>query len=117
MRIELLGPVRVYAADGPVAVRGLRARRAIALLALHAGRPVAFDHLVDALWPEDPPATCREQVYNCVAGLRRALGADVVRGDGGYAQDVAADRVDALVFEASVRSAAATPDRAGAVGV
>ncbi|MDG4825695.1 BTAD domain-containing putative transcriptional regulator [Asanoa sp. WMMD1127] len=114
MRIALLGPVRVYAADAPVAVRGLRARRAIALLALNAGRPVAVDHLVDTLWPEDPPATCREQVYNCVAGLRRALGATVIRGDGGYTLMVAADRVDALAFEASVRSAAA-PDRAAAV--
>ncbi|MEV4617739.1 BTAD domain-containing putative transcriptional regulator [Asanoa sp. NPDC049573] len=126
MRIALLGPMRVQAAGVPLEVRGLRARRAIALLALNAGRPVALTQLVDTLWPEDPPATFREQVYNCVAGLRRMLGAgprpevDVVRTDGGYALTIAADRVDALAFEAALRTAAARAaagDRAGAGAV
>jgi DNA-binding SARP family transcriptional activator len=126
MRIALLGPLRVQAAGVPLEVRGLRAQRAIALLALNAGRPVALTQLVDTLWPDDPPATFREQVYNCVAGLRRTLGSrpqpevDVVRTDGGYALTIAADRVDALAFEAALRNAAARAtagDRAGATAL
>src|SRR4029453_8285469 len=57
VRIAVLGPLEVRAADGSVIdVRGGRLRALVAPLALDAGRPVGGSTLVDALWGDDPPA-------------------------------------------------------------
>src|SRR5262245_47887035 len=55
VRIAVLGPLEVRAADGSVVdVRGGRLRALVARLALDAGRPVGVNTLVDALWGDDP---------------------------------------------------------------
>ncbi|WP_189082248.1 AfsR/SARP family transcriptional regulator [Mangrovihabitans endophyticus] len=92
-------------------VGGNRARRALAMLALAADRPVGTAQLIDGLWPDDPPATCRDQIYNCMTGLRRVL--RPVRNEaviepvgGGYRLRLDPNRVDAIAFETSLRRAA-----------
>ncbi|MGC5029363.1 BTAD domain-containing putative transcriptional regulator [Micromonospora sp. DT229] len=73
MRIRLLGPVEVEAADGPLDV-GPRQRRAVlAALAMDAGTPVSIDTLTERVWGPAAPDAPRSALYAHVARLRRAL--------------------------------------------
>src|SRR4051794_23819601 len=102
MRIGLLGGLDVFDDGGrPVDVAGPKLRALLALLALHAGRVVPTEQLVDALWGEDPPAAVRNGLQGLASKLRRTLGsADLVamRG-GGYVLDVPTDAVDIHRYE------------------
>jgi DNA-binding SARP family transcriptional activator len=71
LAVTLLGPVAAAVRDRPVRLTGRLGRTALAALALHDGRAVAVDALVDALWGDAPPATAREQVHNQIPRLRR----------------------------------------------
>ncbi len=120
MRISLLGELEVLDDDGtPVVVTGTKQRALLAVLALHGGRVVATDQLVEALWGEQPPPAVRNGLQGLVSKLRRALGAPelVVMRGGGYALDVAPDAVDVHRYEELVgrgRAAASAGDPAGA---
>ena len=91
MHIGLLGELEVLDDEGnEVTVAGAKLRALLAVLALHVGRVVSAEHLVEALWGEDPPAAVRNGLQGLASKLRRALGsADLVvmRGDG-YALDL-----------------------------
>lgn len=51
MEVRLLGPVEVASTGGrPVDLAGAKVRGILALLALEAGKPVAPERLIDALW-------------------------------------------------------------------
>ena len=110
MRVGLLGELVVEDAAGrPVIVTGAKLRAFLALLALHAGRPVQTDQLVDALWGEDPPAAVRNSLQGLASKLRRALGSTEIltmRG-GGYALELAAEDVDVHAFDRLVAEARA----------
>ncbi|WP_080042284.1 BTAD domain-containing putative transcriptional regulator [[Actinomadura] parvosata] len=86
--------------DGPIAVGGLRLRALLALLALEAGHTVTAERLIDALWPDEPPANGPNALQTLVRRLRVALRPyEVVESrPGGYALAVADDDVDALRF-------------------
>lgn len=71
MRFDILGPLRL--GDGSATVTAARERTLLAVLLLNAGRVVAVDELVDAMWPENPPSTARGQLQSCVSRLRRTL--------------------------------------------
>ena len=104
----------IEAATPPPAVR----RRAtppalLAVLALHAGRPVPTDQLVDALWGDDPPPAVRNGLQGLTSKLRRALGsaeAVTMRG-GGYALEVTPDAIDVHRYERLVAEARAAVPR------
>ncbi len=105
MWIRLLGPFVVEGATGPIAVRSARQRAVLAALALHAGQPVPVTRLVDAVWPDDPPASARNSLQSHVTRLRTVLGGpDVIRLEpAGYRLAIAPECVDALRFEELVR--------------
>ncbi|WP_103565881.1 BTAD domain-containing putative transcriptional regulator [Actinomadura rubteroloni] len=106
MRIAILGPLEVTADGRAVAVGGARLRALLAVLALDAGRPVAVDALVDALWGEDPPAAAPNAVQSLVSRLRAAIGRDLVpSGPAGYRLAVPPEAVDAHDFETRVAAA------------
>ncbi|HEY3485362.1 MAG TPA: BTAD domain-containing putative transcriptional regulator, partial [Ilumatobacteraceae bacterium] len=116
MRVGLLGELVVvddHERDVPVA--GAKLRALVALLALHVGRVVPAEQLVDALWGDDPPAAVRNSLQGLVSKLRRVLGAaDLVtmRG-GGYALELPAEAVDVRRLEQLVsdgRAAASDGD-------
>ena len=120
MRIGLLGALEVFDDDGAeITVAGSKLRALLAVLALHVGRVVPADHLVDALWGEDPPAAVRNGLQGLASKLRRTLGsADLVvmRGEG-YVLDLPPEAVDVERFArraADGRALAATgePERA-----
>jgi len=79
VRIGLLGPVTA-GPDGVPAPGGVMLRGALARLALDAGRSVATDVLVDALWGTEPPDTVTNALQALVARLRRALDEFKVNG-------------------------------------
>ncbi|WP_406475208.1 BTAD domain-containing putative transcriptional regulator [Streptomyces sp. NBC_01615] len=102
VRVELLGPIQVYADDAtPVEVGGVRLRMLLARLALEEGRTVPVDSLVDGLWGEEPPADAANALQALVSRLRRALrgSAAVESASGGYRLSVRAEDVDVHRFE------------------
>src|SRR3954454_23950166 len=102
MRIGLLGALEVFDDDGAeITVAGAKLRALLAVLALHVGRVVSAEQLVDALWGEDPPAAVRNGLQGLASKLRRAFGsADlVVMRGGGYVLEVPADAVDVHRYE------------------
>ncbi|MGC4771388.1 AfsR/SARP family transcriptional regulator [Micromonospora sp. DT44] len=74
VRVRLLEPVEVVVADGPQAVNGVRREAVLATLALHVGRVVSVDRLVDVVWGESPPATAGNTLQRHVSYLRGVLG-------------------------------------------
>src|SRR5687768_8721002 len=120
MRVGLLGGLEVFDGQGrAVEVAGAKLRGLLALLALHAGRVVPTEQLIDALWGDDPPAAVRNGLQGLASKLRRTLGsADLVamRGDG-YALELPAEAVDVHRYEQLVSAgqvAAARGDLEGA---
>src|SRR5262245_645648 len=93
----------------PVVVGGQRVRALLAMLALEAGRPVAVDRLVDALWGEGPPGNAANALQTLVSRLRVALapaGSPVSTLPGAYALDVQPGDVDAGRFTVLVAEGA-----------
>ena len=56
MEVRFFGEFEALEAGVPVPVRGTKQRRLLALLALHRGRPVRADRLIDVLWGDAPVA-------------------------------------------------------------
>ena len=107
MRIAVLGPLAMWAADGtPLDIRGVRLRGLLARLALSAGRPVSVETLVDGLWGSQAPSA--NALQSLVSRLRASLPAtessvSVQSGPAGYTLTLGPDCVDALQFEELVR--------------
>ncbi|WP_132191640.1 MULTISPECIES: BTAD domain-containing putative transcriptional regulator [Kribbella] len=107
MRIAVLGPLAMWAADGsPLDVRGVRLRGLLARLALSAGRPVGLETLVDGLWGTEAPSA--NALQSLVSRLRAGLPAtessiSVQSGPAGYTLTISPESVDALQFEDLVR--------------
>ncbi|MBV1848784.1 BTAD domain-containing putative transcriptional regulator [Catellatospora tritici] len=101
MRICLLGPLEVRGADGaPVALAGARLRTLLIRLALDPGRVVTHAALVDAVWPDDPPANTANALQALVSRLRRAVpGLEIEPHPAGYRLILATDDLDVTVFE------------------
>ncbi|MBB5782197.1 BTAD domain-containing putative transcriptional regulator [Nonomuraea jabiensis] len=110
LRLTLLGAFQASRGDAVLPVRGARLQGLAVRLALAGGRAVEPGVLVDAIWPEDPPAGPAHALQALVSRLRRTLGSagDVAQVAGGYRLEVDAADVDALRFE---RLAAAGRDR------
>ena len=105
MEFRVLGPIEAYVGGRAVPVGGPKPRTLLALLAVHAGRVVSQEQLVDAVWGEEPPEQTRAAVYTYVSTLRRAFAdqADVIsRNGGGYLLAAAVDQVDLHVFTTEV---------------
>jgi DNA-binding SARP family transcriptional activator len=100
VQFGILGPLDVRHEGRSVHIRGAKERALLAVLLLHAGEPVSVDRLIDELWGESPPATARKSVQVRIAGLRRAIGGDVLltRGDA-YLVRLQPDQLDLRRFE------------------
>jgi DNA-binding SARP family transcriptional activator len=93
--------------QGSVALGGRKQRTLLAYLLLHRNEAIPRDTLIDALWPEDPPATAAHALDVYVSRLRKSLGGDGLfetRG-GSIRLNVADEAVDAARFEQLVGEA------------
>src|SRR5436189_2373964 len=102
MRVGLLGGLEVLDDDErDVAVAGAKLRALLAVLALHEGRVVPAEQIVDALWGENPPAAVRNSLQGLVSKLRRALGSTelVAMRGGGYALELPPEASDVHRYE------------------
>ena len=114
MNIALLGELEVLDAENEsVLLTGAKLRSLLVVLALHAGRVVPGDQLIEALWGQDPPLAVRNGLQGLVSKLRRALGSTdlVVMRAGGYVLEVPQETVDVHRYELLV-----SEGRAAAVG-
>ncbi|WNM42542.1 AfsR/SARP family transcriptional regulator [Micromonospora halotolerans] len=114
LRFEILGPQRAWYADRPLDLGPGKQRAVLAVLLLAAGRPVPTGQIVDAVWPEEPPANGPNVVQKYVAGLRRVLEPDrsprtpgqvLTLTDAGYLLRIPPEAVDAVRFERGVHRA------------
>ncbi|MCX5196961.1 winged helix-turn-helix domain-containing protein [Streptomyces sp. NBC_00249] len=119
MRYAILGTAQALHDDGnPVAVGGARLRALLTALALRPGRAVPVALLVAEVWDADPPGDAAAALQALVGRLRRTLGRAAVRSvEGGYLLEARREDVDVYRFERLVRTAAATPDPAGAAAL
>ncbi|MFJ8959501.1 BTAD domain-containing putative transcriptional regulator [Lentzea sp. NPDC102401] len=93
MRVNVLGPLQVVAADGaPVEVRGKRLRWLLIRLAMEPGHVVAADRLIADLWPDEPPVDGPAALQSLVSRLRRSVGAEVISSHAsGYRLEASTD--------------------------
>ncbi|MEV7228029.1 BTAD domain-containing putative transcriptional regulator [Polymorphospora sp. NPDC051019] len=75
MRFRVLGQLEVTVDGQAVPLGSPKQRTLLAALLVDHGRLVTVDRLVDALWEDRPPATCRAQIHAHVSALRRLLAA------------------------------------------
>src|SRR6266545_4481255 len=111
----MLGALTVYDADGrPVQIGGARLRTLLLRLALDAGHTVTADALVDAVWPDVPPAGAGNALQALVSRLRRALPepAALAAVPGGYRLSGCARDVDEFERLAAAGRAAGDPRHA-----
>jgi predicted ATPase/DNA-binding SARP family transcriptional activator len=104
MEYRILGPLEVRRGDSPLPVGGPRHRKLLAVLLLHAGDMVSAEHLIGALWGNEPPASAAAMLHVRISEVRAALrgvGADVglVTQSGGYRLDLDDEALDSRRFE------------------
>lgn len=71
MEFRLLGPFEAWHRDLPVELGDLQQRYALAVLVLHANKPVSADRLIDIVWGRSRPRT--NLVTGYIARLRKAF--------------------------------------------
>ena len=116
--VRVLGPVEVRAAGGSVTAPPQQ-RLLLALLALRSGQVIPVGELVDAIWPEAPPASARASIQVMVTRLRRILaglpGGVVERCGDGYRLGIAPCSVDVQQFRMLAQAARDAPHATDAV--
>src|SRR5579871_1119984 len=116
----VLGPLEARGPAGAVAVGGGKQQLLLAVLVLHAGEVVSRAAIIDALWPEQPPASAAHTVESYVSRLRVALRAAGVNGEiiasapGGYQLLRTESRVDRDAFMELAAMAGAALERGDA---
>ncbi|MEU1593864.1 BTAD domain-containing putative transcriptional regulator [Streptomyces sp. NPDC005708] len=86
LRFGVLGPVRAWHGDDPLATGSPQQRALLAALLLREGRTATASELIDALWGEEPPPRALAAVRTYASRLRKVLSPGVlVSESGGYA--------------------------------
>ncbi|WP_256862722.1 AfsR/SARP family transcriptional regulator [Microbispora sp. GKU 823] len=111
---RVLGPVGAHAGADELDLGGLRQRAVLARLLVARGQVVPVDTLLFDLWDDDTAKGAQSGLQVYISRLRRVLEPNRPRGGpnrllvtvaSGYALRAAPEQVDALRFEAMVRSA------------
>jgi predicted ATPase/DNA-binding SARP family transcriptional activator len=100
VEVRLFGELEALQDGVAVPVRGAKQRALLALLALHRGKPVSADRLIDHLWGDGEVANPANALQAQIGQLRRSLGsAAIVTSEAGYALGVGPGDVDVVRFE------------------
>jgi DNA-binding SARP family transcriptional activator len=107
VKFGVLGPLTAFGSDGAhVQIRGRRLRTLLAVLLMHAGKPVSVNHLVDTMWDGDPPKSYLSNLHTYVSRLRERLpGLRIDHVDGQYLLRVEPGDLDLNVFRTKVDAA------------
>lgn len=131
LKIRLLGPIAADRADGSP-VEGVlwqrgKVRALLAFLALHCGRPVHRDLVIEALWPDLTHDRALHNLNTTVYYLRRCLEPGLKRGSSSsYIKVVGDDYVlsaghafwlDVKAFETGIERARREPDPQRAIAL
>jgi DNA-binding SARP family transcriptional activator/tetratricopeptide (TPR) repeat protein len=126
LRFEVLGPLRAWRAESPLDLGPARQRVVLAVLLLHANKPLGREQLIDAVWGPAAPAHAVNLLQRHVSALRRVLEPGrppwersplLTWTDAGYLLTVPKGHLDLSVFErelARARGARAARDLPGA---
>ncbi|MET8256034.1 AfsR/SARP family transcriptional regulator [Micromonospora sp. NPDC005553] len=103
VKYRLLGPLTIQRGDSFVPISSPRHRKLLAALLISGSNAVSVERLIDVVWPNDPPATARQQVQNCVGRINYLLAEyehpRTVRRQGyHYVLEVEEDSVDERLF-------------------
>jgi DNA-binding SARP family transcriptional activator/tetratricopeptide (TPR) repeat protein/DNA-binding XRE family transcriptional regulator len=103
-QVEVLGPLVVRRDGQVVRAGGTKQRSLLAVLALRCNDIVSQAEIIDVLWGDGPPATCRELLYGYVSRLRKVLGGERIEARSGSGYRLVADihELDVLRFDALV---------------
>jgi len=102
LELRILGPLELVRDGIAVGLGGVKPRMLLATLALSHGRAVSVDHLIEVLWPGEPPKSATANVQTYVSSLRSLLGQDRLETrPPGYRLCLRPDEFDLLRFEAS----------------
>jgi DNA-binding SARP family transcriptional activator/tetratricopeptide (TPR) repeat protein len=114
VQIEVLGPLRVVRERREIRLGRPGERAVLGLMVLAGGEGLRRTELIDALWPDGPPASAVNVIQTHVKHLRQLLeperaartpgGVLVTVGDG-YALRLPAGQVDLLAFRQGVTAA------------
>ncbi|MFI0863112.1 AfsR/SARP family transcriptional regulator [Streptomyces smyrnaeus] len=88
LRFTVLGPVRAWRGEQPIAMGSPQQKALLAALLLRGGRTATAEELIDAIWGEEPPEQAKAALRTYASRIRKALGADaelLVSESGGYA--------------------------------
>jgi DNA-binding SARP family transcriptional activator/tetratricopeptide (TPR) repeat protein len=102
--LRVLGPLEVRAGGAALPLGARKQQVVLAMLAVHGGRVVGLDELVDEVWPDSPPASAILNVRSYAASIRRGFEAveerrdRLVRRGSGYQLNVEPDELDMLAF-------------------
>ncbi len=119
MEYRILGPLEVVEHGHKLPLGGVRQRALLAVLLLHRREVVSVDHLIEALWGDNPPLTAAKTIQVYVSRLRKVLGAEILETCGrGYRLAIDSGRCDLDRFDALLargREAVESENRALAV--
>ncbi|MFF4850862.1 BTAD domain-containing putative transcriptional regulator [Streptomyces sp. NPDC001194] len=73
LRIELLGPVRVWRGTTPLDLGPVRRQAVLAAMVLRAGSTISHEDLLDGVWGAAPPGSGHRVLPSYVYALRKAL--------------------------------------------
>lgn len=79
VNVGLLGPLTIRVGErifGSADFDGPMPKRALEVLLVRCGQPVAKEQIIDALWAEQLPQNPRAALENYISGLRRTLSPD-----------------------------------------
>lgn len=104
MRFEVLGPLQISGADGPVRVPGGRSATALCWLIANANESISFDSLVPILW-EVPPASAAAKTRVLVRSLALQFPPETLQVGSRVRLVVPDDGVDVWRFERLIADA------------
>ena len=81
LEVRVLGPLEVRANGAALPLGTRKQQTVLAMLAVHSGRVVGIEELIDELWPADPPPSAVPNARTYAANLRRLFDAtEATRG-------------------------------------
>jgi DNA-binding SARP family transcriptional activator/tetratricopeptide (TPR) repeat protein/DNA-binding XRE family transcriptional regulator len=115
LRLRVLGPFTLTRGDTVLNGGSGAQRTMLALLAIHPNQTLSREHLIDVLWPDNPPPSAVNLLQTYVARLRRTLRRDdnqveIESVPGGYRLVVADEALDLVEFRRAVARAGNATD-------